>query len=72
MSLLFIRLVRVTLVDLRCDDYGFECNYITNGNVEKVVYEYWDHMKKEHGIEYDIETIGNSIKRKTRQIRLFV
>ena len=72
MPLLFIGPVRITLVDLRCDDYGFECKFITKGNVEKVVFEYWDHMKKEHGIEYDTETIGNSIKKKTRQIRLFV
>ena len=58
------------MVDLRCNDYGFECNYISEGNVEKVVFEYWDHMKKEHGIEYDTETIANSIKKKTRQIKL--
>ena len=60
------------MVDLRCNDYGFECSYITEGSVEKVVFEYWDHMKKEHGIEYATETIGNSIKRKTRQIKLCV
>ena len=71
MLLLFPRSVRTALADLRCDDYGFDCNYSTKGNVEKVVFEYWNHMKKEHGIEYDVETIGNTIKRKTRQIRLF-
>ena len=71
MLLLFLRSVDTALVDLRCDDYGFECNYIIEGDVEKVVYEYWNHMKKEHGIEYDAGTIGESIKRKTRQIKLF-
>ena len=71
MLLLFLNPVVTTLVDLRCDDYGFECDYITRGDIEKVVFEYWNHMKEEHGIEYDSETIGDSIKRKIRQIRLF-
>ena len=48
-------------------DYGFECDYETKGHVEKIVFGYWEHMNKEHGINYSIGSIFESIKRKARQ-----
>ena len=51
---------------------GLNANSSQRGMLRRWSLSIGDHMKKEHGIEYDIETIGNSIKKKTRQMRLFV
>lgn len=50
--------------DLRCGEYGFECNYVSSGSAEKIVFDFWEHMVKEHGIEYAKETLMDSVKRK--------
>ena len=52
------------MVSLRCNDYGFECEHVSDGDVKKVVYDFWQHMNKEHGIDYSQESIVNSVKRK--------
>ena len=33
-------------------DYGFECSYVVEGEVEHVIDEYQKHSTEEHGIEY--------------------
>ena len=45
------------MVSLRCNDYGYECNYVSEGEVDKVVEEYKQHMDEEHGIDYSKEAI---------------
>jgi predicted small metal-binding protein len=45
------------LTKLRCSDYGFECNFITEGDVDTVVSEFGKHSDKEHGIEYTKEAL---------------
>jgi predicted small metal-binding protein len=40
-----------------CKDYGFDCNFIVEGNIEKVVQEFGEHTTKKHGIEYSEETL---------------
>ena len=52
------------MVSLRCKDYGYECNYVAEGEVDKVVDEYKEHMEEEHGIDYSKETIMNFVNRK--------
>ncbi len=52
------------MVTIRCDEYGFDCDYSTTGNVEGMVFDYWNHMKNEHGIEYSVGTLGKYIKKK--------
>jgi len=52
------------VVTIRCDDCGFDCEFTTTGNVEKVVFDYWDHMKNEHWIEYSPETLAKYVKKK--------
>ena len=52
------------MVIIRCDECGFDCDYQVTGMVEEVVFDYWDHMKNEHGIEYSPETLGKYIKKK--------
>lgn len=45
------------MTKLRCADYGFECDFVTEGNLETVVSEFGNHCDKEHGIEYTKEVL---------------
>jgi len=47
-----------------CDEMGFDCDYAATGDVDKIVFEYWDHLSKEHGIEYSPETLAKYVKKK--------
>lgn len=47
---------------LRCEDYGFECDFVldeekTVGSIEKLR----DHFEEEHGIDYTVEAITQMI-----------
>ena len=55
------------MVTARCDEYGFNCDYTTTGDIEKVTFDYWDHMNNEHGIEYSLETLGTYLKKKIQK-----
>ncbi len=55
------------MVYLRCEEYGFGCNYVSKGSAEKIVFDFWEHMNKEHGIDYSKETIMDSAKRKNSE-----
>lgn len=52
------------MVSIRCADRGFDCDYSIEGDVEKVVFAYWNHMANDHGIEYSPETLGSYVKKK--------
>ena len=52
------------MVTIRCDECGFDCKFNTTGNVEKVIFDYWDHMDKEHDIEYSPESLARYVKKK--------
>jgi len=56
------------MVKLRCDDYGYECKFISKGEIDKVVNDYKEHMNDEHGIDYSKESILEFIKRKNSWI----
>lgn len=50
---------------LKCRDYGFDCDFIAQGNdVGKVIDEYGAHSADEHGIEYSKEALMQFIIRK--------
>ena len=49
---------------LRCQDYGFECDFMVEGNIEEVIDKFGKHMDKEHGIEYSKEALMQFIIRK--------
>jgi len=49
---------------VRCNECGFDCDYAATGNIEKIIFDYWDHMNKKHGIEYSLETLEKYIKKK--------
>jgi len=47
---------------LRCEDYGFECQYEINeaktiGTIEKLR----NHFEEEHGIDYTVEAVTQMI-----------
>ena len=49
---------------IACKDYGFECDFISQGNdVDKVISEYATHSTQEHGIEYSVETLIQVLNR---------
>ncbi|WP_428326827.1 DUF1059 domain-containing protein [Nitrosopumilus sp.] len=52
------------MVDIRCNECGFDCDYSVDGEMEQVVFAYWNHMAKEHGIEYSPETLGRYVKKR--------
>ena len=55
----------IIMVKLICRDYGFDCDFIAEGDdVAKVTEEYGEHSYDEHGIEYSKEDLMQFILRK--------
>jgi len=52
------------VIKLTCKDYGFECEFVSEGEVEKVLDEFGKHTLDEHGIEYSKEALMQFILRK--------
>ncbi len=52
------------MIGLACIDYGFECNFVAQGDVEKIVDDFKTHMEEEHGIEYSREAVMQFVIRK--------
>jgi len=48
----------------KCSDYGFECDFKSEGEVEQVIEEFRIHTEEEHGIEYSKEVIMQMLLRK--------
>jgi predicted small metal-binding protein len=53
------------LAKLRCSEYGFECDFVTEGEIEQVIEEFGQHTEEEHGIDYSKEVLMGFILRKT-------
>ena len=51
------------MAKLTCMDYGFECSYVVEGEVEHVIDQYQKHSTEEHGIEYSAEALTQVILR---------
>ena len=51
------------MTKITCRDYGFECQYEIEGEVEHVIGEYKKHSTEEHGIEYSSEALTQVILR---------
>jgi len=49
---------------LRCADYGFECDFESEGETQKIIEEFGRHTEEEHGIEYSAEVLMQFILRK--------
>ena len=48
---------------LRCSDYGYECDFISQGEIEEVILEFGKHTEEEHGIDYSKEALLQFILR---------
>ena len=51
------------MAKLRCSDYGFECDFISEGEIEEVIEEFGKHTDEEHGIDYSKEALMQFIIR---------
>ena len=51
------------MAKITCMDYGFDCSYVIEGEVEYVIGEYQKHSTDEHGIEYSVEALTQVILR---------
>jgi predicted small metal-binding protein len=53
------------LIKLKCNDYGFECDFVAEGEIGHVIDEFGKHTDEEHGIDYSKEALMQFILRKT-------
>jgi predicted small metal-binding protein len=51
------------MAKLRCSDYGYECDFISEGEMEEVIQEFGKHTEEEHGIDYSKEALMQFILR---------
>ena len=52
------------MAKLKCMDYGFECDFIAEGEIEEVIENFRNHTDEEHGIEYSKEALMQFLLRK--------
>ncbi len=53
------------MVKLSCRDYGFDCDFQSNGDSSNVIEEFGKHTLENHGIEYGKEALMQFILRKS-------
>jgi len=52
------------MAKLMCSNYGFECEFVAEGNeIEEVLDQFRDHTLEVHGIEYSKEALMQFIMR---------
>jgi len=52
------------MAKLTCNDYGFECEFVVEGEMETVIENFRKHTDEEHGIDYSKEAIMQFLLRK--------
>ncbi|MDH3766201.1 MAG: DUF1059 domain-containing protein [Nitrosopumilus sp.] len=52
------------MAKLKCRDYGFECDFIVEGEIEQVIEDFRKHTDEKHGIDYSKEAIMQFLLRK--------
>ncbi|EIJ65213.1 hypothetical protein BD31_I0529 [Candidatus Nitrosopumilus salaria BD31] len=52
------------MAKLKCNDYGFECDFVAEGEMESVIEDFRNHTDEEHGIDYSKEAIMQFLLRK--------
>jgi Protein of unknown function (DUF1059). len=45
------------MAKLKCNDYGFECDFVIEGEIEEVIVQFRDHTEDVHGIDYSKEAV---------------
>jgi len=51
------------MAKLRCSEYGYECDFISEGEMDEVIQEFGKHTEEEHGIDYSKEALMQFILR---------
>ena len=51
---------------LKCNDYGFKCNFEVEGEQEKVIENFRNHTEEVHGIDYSKEAVMQFLLRKQK------
>lgn len=59
--------MKLTVIKLKCIDYGFDCSFESEGEVEHVIKEFSEHTEDVHGIDYSKEALMQIILNKTMQ-----
>ncbi len=52
------------MAKLMCRDYGFECDFIADGEMEHVIENFKTHTDEVHGIDYSKEAVMQFLLRK--------
>ncbi len=52
------------MVKISCSNYGFDCEFESNGNNSIMIEKYQKHSMDEHGIEYSVEALEQVLIRK--------
>ena len=55
------------MASISCRDYGFNCEFVAEGELEEIASKFGKHSSDEHGIEYSIETITKFILNKSTE-----
>ena len=53
------------MAKLKCEDYGFECDFVAEGEIEQVIDDFRNHTEEEHGIDYSKEAVMQFLLRKS-------
>jgi len=53
-----------SMAKLTCNDYGFECDFVAEGEMEDVIDKFRAHTDDEHGIDYSKEAVMQFLLRK--------
>ena len=56
---------KLFMAKLQCRDYGSDCDFVAEGEVESVITQFGNHTNDEHGIEYSKEALMQIILRKS-------
>jgi len=51
------QVIDTAMVKATCRDYGYDCDYFVEGDIDKVAEEFGKHTTDVHGIEYSKETL---------------
>ena len=52
------------MAKLKCNDYGFECDFVAEGEMEAVIDQFREHTDEVHGIDYSKEAVTQFLLRK--------
>ena len=52
------------MVKLTCSDYGFDCDFEADGDIESTIAQFGHHSYEEHGIDYSKEALMQFVLRK--------